>query len=261
MPKEAFGGDIDDEVPEERKKMGLDKFGLRPDTNIRDLFWKIMGSYAATKKPGIELEKLEEERFALMRVAVSVLSNPEGEKFGLPSKFIALYSSMMMLDGKWGDEFGEFLEISLNKKHNIFESVGNALKKLTGQEEYKETIQKYMMDMLRNNDNAPVALSHLAFIKDAELSMALKKELVIFARGDIGENQHNAIEAISIIKEEPEVKKAFMILLSHWDKSARASAAGALEGVKDDEVKKIAREKLNTESDAEVKKILKRIAK
>jgi len=261
MPKEAFGGDIDDEVPEERKKMGLDKFGLRPDTNIRDLFWKIMGSYAATKKPGIELEKLGEERFALMRVAVSVLSNPEGEKFGLPSKFISLYSSMMMLDGKWRDEFGEFLEISLNKKHNIFENVANALKKLAGQDEYKEIICRYMMDMLRNNEDAPVALAHVAFIKDAELSRTLKKELVIFARGDIGQNQHNAIESISVIKEEPEVKKAFIILLSHWDKDARAAAARALVGIEDEEVKKAAKEKLNSESNAEIKKILKRIAK
>ena len=261
MPKEAFGGDIDDEAPEERKKMGLDKFGLRPDTNIRDLFWKIMGSYAATKKPGIELEKLGEERFALMRVAVSVLSNPEGEKFGLPSKFISLYSSMMMLDGKWKDEFVEFLEISMNKKHDIFETVGGALRKLASQDEYKKIIYSYLMDMLRNNDNAPVALAHVAFIKDAELSMSLKKELIIFARGDIGKNQHNAIEAVSIIKDEPEVKKAFIILLSHWDKDARASAAKALVGIEDEEVKKASREKLNSESDADIKRILKRIAK
>ncbi len=261
MPKEAFGGDIDDEVPEERKKLGLDKFELSPDMNIRDLFWKIMGSYAATKKPGIELEKLEEERFALMRVAVSVLSNPEGEKFGLPSKFISLYSSMMMLDGKWEDEFGEFLEIALNKKYDIFESVGSALKRLVTQDEYKKTIYSYMMNMLRNSDDAPVALAHVAFIKEAELSRFLKKELVIFARGDIGKNQNSAIEAISTIKEEPEVKKAFIILLSHWDKNARASAAKALEGIDDEEVKKAARERLNSESDAEIKKILKRIAK
>ena len=101
MPKEAFGGDDDNSnnpLPE-KKKLGLDKFGLSPDVNIRDVFWKIVGSYAATKKPGIELQTLKNDRFALMRVALSILSSQQSEQYGLAPKFMITYTIMMLLDG------------------------------------------------------------------------------------------------------------------------------------------------------------------
>ncbi len=261
MPKEAFGGDGDDEVEEEKKNLGLDKFGLSPDTNIRDLFWKIMGSYAAAKKPGVELDKLEQDRFALMRVSVSVLSNPEGENFGLPPRFTSSYSLMMMLDGEWHDVLAEFLELGLDNKLRIRNYVTNSLKKLMGQEKYRDGIFSLLGAMLRKTPAAPIALEYIAEINDPGLSRSLKKELIIFARGDIGKNQHNAITAISEIKDEPDVIKSFVVLLSHWDKEARLVAAKALVGVDDEGVKETAAKKAETETDDEIRKILKRISK
>lgn len=261
MPKEAFGGDGDDEAEEEKKNLGLDKFGLSPDTNIRDLFWKIMGSYAAAKKPGVDLDTLEHDRFALMRVSISVLSNPEGENFGLPPRFTSSYSIMMMIDGKWDDVLAEFLELALDNKLRIREYVINSLKKLIGQEKYGGEIFSLLGAMLRKTASSPIALEYIAQINEPELSRTLKKELIIFARGDIGKNQQNAIKAISEIKDEPDVIKSFIVLLSHWDKEARLSAAKALVGTDDEGAKETAAKKAETETDIEIRKILKRISK
>ncbi len=261
MPKEAFGGDDDEEFEEEKKKLGLDKFNLSPDTNIRDLFWRIMGSYAAAKKPGVELEKLEQDRFALMRVAVSALSNPEGESFGLSPRFTSTYSIMMMLDGGWENVLAEFLELGLDNKLRIRGYITASLKKLAAQEKYRDGLFSLLSAMLRKTQDAPVALEYIAEINDAELSRQLKKELIIFARGDIGSNQRNAIKAIAEIKDEPDVIKSFIVLLSHWDKEARLMAAKALVGVDDEEVRKAAEKKAGTETDPEILKLLKRISK
>ncbi len=261
MPKETFGGDDDEEAPEEKKKLGLEKFELSPDVNIRDLFWRIMGSYAATKKPGIELASLEHDRFALMRSAVSVLSNPDSMQYGLSPRFVSIYSMMMMLDAGWKDIFMQFLELSLDKKLKIADHVKGALKKMVLQERYKERLYSYLGEMLRKSGTSPVALRHIADIDEQELSQSLKKELIIFARGDIGENQQNAIRAISVIKDDSDVRKSFIILLSHWDKEARMAAANALKDSKDEDVKKAAAKRLETETDEQVKKVLRRIAK
>lgn len=261
MPKETFGGDGDDEGAEEKKKLGLDKFNLSPDTNIRDLFWKIMGSYAAAKKPGVELASLEHDRFALMRVAVSVLSNPDSEHFGMSPRFVAMYTTTMMLEAGWKDVVPEFLNVSLEPRLKIKEHVKASLKKLIAQDKYREMLFGIIANMLRKTDTTPVALAYISELGAPELSLMVKKELIIFARGDIGENQQNAISAIATIKEDPDVKKSFIILLSHWDKEARRAAAGYLVGMEDDDVKAAAKKRIELESDEEIKKILMRIAK
>jgi hypothetical protein len=261
MPKQGFGGDGDEEEPEETKKLGLEKFGLSPDFNIRDLFWKIMGSYAATKKPGVDLASLKNDRFALMRVGVSVLSNENVGYSGLSPRFISTYTVMMLLDGGWMDAFTEFLEAALQKRLNMTDYVVASLKKLLAHDDYKEKISGQLSKMLRSNDAIPVSLEYIAYMKSRDLSLALKKELIIFARGDIGENQHNAIKAISSIADDPDVIKSFIILLSHWDKEARLAAALVLKGVENKDVKDAAAKRLETETDEDIKKILKRIAK
>ncbi|MBN1169628.1 hypothetical protein JXA56_01255 [Candidatus Micrarchaeota archaeon] len=258
MPKQGFGGDDDiEEVPEEPKPPSLDKFGLSPDANIRDLFWKIMGSYAATKSPGVDISTLEEDRFALMRVAVSILSQEHSNQYGLSPKFITLYTIQMLIDGGWEDALADFLMLALEKKHRIKDIVIQSLRKI----QEKEKIVHCMSSMLRSSNDASVALEYIANLDDAELSMQLKKELVIFARGDIGENQKNAIKAISSIGDQDEVKKTFIILLSHWDEEARLAAARALKSINDDEVKGEAAKRLETENNDEIRRILKEILK
>ena len=253
-PKQSFGGDDDvEEEPEEPRLPPLDKFELSPDANIRDLFWKIMGSYAATKKPGVDLSALDDDRFALMRVAVSILS--QEHDYGLSPKFITAYSIQMMIDAGWDDALADFLSLGLEKKYHIKDNIVNSIRK-----QGKEMV-KCLSLMLRNSNDAPVALAYIAELNDAEISMKLKKELIIFARGDIGENQRNAIRAISFIADDEEVKKAFVVLLSHWDSEARLAAATALKGTADDEVKKEVEKRLESETDESVKKMLKEILK
>jgi hypothetical protein len=262
MPREAFGGDdSSNPAPDKQKKMGLGRFGLSPDTNIRDVFWKIMGAYAATKKPGLELSSLANDRFALMRVAISVLSVQHGERYGLAPKFISLYSLMMILDGGWDDAFSEYLEKSCEKKLGIKKEVASALKKLLAQERYGKAIGESLAAMVRGRDTGAVALEYIAEMESAELALALKKELMIIARGDIGQNQLNAIKAIALIREDGEILKSLIILLSHWDAQARCAAAEALLGMQDNpDVKAAAEKRLETERDEEIIKLLKRIS-
>lgn len=261
MPKEAFGGDDDSESPPE-KKLSLEKFNLSPDTNIRDLFWSIMGSYAATKKPGVDLKELEHDRFALMRVALSALSTQHTEHYGLSSRFVSMYSVMMMLDGGWDDALQAFLERASEEKSGVASALSYALKRLISSEHYAEPLTEQLAHLVRDRGTSATGLALAAKMENAELARSLKKELMIIARGDIGENQLNAIKALSPIMDDDAVKKTFIIILSHWDAQARLAAAQALSSMKGDkEVKEAASKRLAMETDSQVKQVLKRIAK
>ncbi len=261
MPKEAFGGDDDSSGGGgAKKKISLSKFGLSPDTNIRDVFWRVMGSYAATKKPGVELGEMENDRFALMRAGVSVLSNPQGDQYGLSPRFIATYTLMMLADGGWKDAFSEFLEKGLEIHGEGHGEIVQALRRLMTAERYKALITDYIAGMLRGRATTAVALAYIAALEDEGLVRTLKKELVIIARGDIGENQLNAIKAVSIIRSDEDIRKSMIILLSHWDSGARLAAAEVLEGLRGEaDVKAAAEKRLAVETDEDVKKALARI--
>ncbi|MEW6035760.1 MAG: hypothetical protein AB1529_04050 [Candidatus Micrarchaeota archaeon] len=262
MPKEAFGGDDSGGgAAPEKKRMGLDKFGLMPDANIRDVFWRLMASYAATKKPPEELPRLEQDRFALMRVAISVLSSPNAGDYGLAPKFIAQYSLMMMLDGGWKDALAEFLERSLERKLNMKDEVAGAIRRLMAQERYGKELSELLTAMVRGRGTSHIGLEYVAALEDPALCASMKKELMIIARGDIGRNQMNAIRAVSLLKGDDEVKRSLVVLLSHWDAQARHAAAEALGAYAGDaEVKSAAEKRLSSESDEEIKKLLKRLS-
>jgi len=263
MPKEAFGGgDEGGGPPEEKKRLGLDRFGLSPDTNIRDVFWKIMGSYAATKKPGVELSTLEHDRFALMRVALSILSRDGKEHFGLSPRFITVYTIMMLLDGGWKDALEEFLSEGADEGGETIKIIAAALVKLFDNEQYKQSMGALFTEMLRGRGMAAVGLAYLPLMKNPELVRSCRTELMILAKGDIGQNQLNAIRAITLIREEEDIKRTLILLLSHWDVDARAASAEALQGMTGDAVvREAASRRLASESDEEIKKILQRLAK
>jgi hypothetical protein len=258
MPRETFGGDDEGDEGEEVKKLDLSKYGLAPDVNIRDTFWKIMASYATAKKPGVDLSTLEQDRFALMRVALSVLSRPHHEEYGLAPKFTARYTMMMILDAGWGDVLGQFIEKGQDTPSG--NDVRNALRNVLSQDRYREELTVYFTKMLRGRGTVEATVSFLAELKDPDLARAMKKELVILARGDIGTNQLNAIRVISLIREDETVKKSLLALLTHWDEDARLAAANALEGMEDGEVKEAAKRRLKRETSGEVIKVLERIA-
>ncbi|MDD5340780.1 MAG: HEAT repeat domain-containing protein [Candidatus ainarchaeum sp.] len=264
MPRETFGGDDDSgsAAPEQpKRKIPLSKFGLAPDVNIRDVFWRIMASYAATRKPGVELSSLEHDRFALMRAALSVLSNPHGEEYGLAPRFIATYTSMLLMEAGWKDAFAELLERGLEDAA-VAKLLSQALGKLAASDEYAERLGETFSAMIRGKDSNAVAVAYLAGMKDGKFAARMKKELTIIARGDIGQNQLNAIGVISLMKDDPEVKRSLVALLSHWDEGARLAAAEALGAMAGDpEVKAAAKRRLAEESSQEIKKALERIAK
>ncbi len=263
MPEQTFGGDDDSgsaEPEQPKRKIQLSKFGLAPDVNIRDVFWKLMASYAATKKPGVELKTLEHDRFALVRVALSVLSSPHGEQYGLAPRFIATYTAAMLLEGGWKDAFAEFLERG-QEDGAVAKVLSSALAKLAAGDEHRERLGEWFGTMIRDRNSNAVAVAYLAGMKDGKFAARVKKELMIIARGDIGGNQLNAIEVLSRMKDDAEVRQSLIILLSHWDEGAREAAAGALKGMAGDpEVRAAAEKRLGEETDAGIRKVLEKIA-
>ncbi len=267
MPKEAFGGDDDgsgQSPPLEPKKLKLGRFGLSPDTNIRDVFWKIMASYATTKKPGMELTELDNDRFALMNAGLSVLTSPHNASYGISERFLVNYTLMMLLDAKWNDALCEFFDKakSNSNKEKILKKIVLCITKLLATEQYRTEIEECFKELLRDSRANAMALSYLSQIKDRKMIESMKKELIIIARGDIGENQVNAIEALSVLKDDDEVRKTLIMLLAHWDEQARLAAADALKELKNiEEVKLAAKKRLDSETDEGIKKILARIVK
>ncbi|VVC03033.1 Uncharacterised protein [Candidatus Bilamarchaeum dharawalense] len=265
MPKETFGGDDDkggSTPPPPKKKLTLDKFGLTPDVNIRDVFWKIMASYAATKKPGVDLAEMGNEIFAILRVSISVISNANSEQYGLSPKFIAQYTVMLLVDGGWEKALVEFLTLSADQKTEVKVDIAHGLKKLMVVEKYGKAIVTCFVTMLRGRDSAGIALEYIANLNEEGLVRALKKEIIIMARGDIGDNQMNAIKAISLIKDDEEVRKTLIVLLSHWDVETRRAAVEILKTISgEDEVREAAEKRISFETDETIKMILTKIAK
>jgi HEAT repeat protein len=166
----------------------------------------------------------------------------------------------MIADGGWKDAFAEFLVKGAEGGHGMREEMVQALKRLLASEKYRQGIVECLTSMLRGRGGSGVALSYIAGLESEELSRALKKELMIIARGDIGENQQNAIKAIAAMKQDEDVRKSLIILLSHWDASARLAAAEVLEGLSSEpDVRAAAEKRLNSESDEDVKRVLQKI--
>ncbi len=258
MGKQTFGGDDDEEAAEEiQKKLKLSKFELAPDYNIRDLFWKILASYAATKTPGMDLKKISNQRMALVKTALSVLESRGSHFYGLSPQFVARYTLMMVLDGGWNDAFMEFLEDAKESKAQAWQYVVQAMRSLL-KTEYKQKMKEFMKIVLRNSNAYPYALFYLPKIKDKELVNEFRKEISIFARGDIDQNQINAIDALAMLDDE-EVKKLMLSLLNHWDVKIRRKAAGIVRDMKlDNEDYALVKRRMDAEPDEEIKKILKR---
>lgn len=263
-PAQTFGGDDDEDLPPEEpvKKLDLHRYGLSPDKNIREVFWEIMGSYASTKKPGTDLAAYENERFALIRVAAATLDNQENMHYGLTDGFVSRYTLLMLMDAGWEDAFSEFIEECKEGHGQEDAYILNSLRRIWKEENYQKIIIKYFTNMLRSRRYAAIALHYLARLKNKAISLALKRELVILARGDVGENQINAIRATSLILDEENVRKSFQVLLSHWDTEVRRLIAELLQPYsKDETVKASARRRLPIETNEETKKLLSNLSK
>jgi len=260
MGKQTFGGDDDTEYAgEQQKKLKLSKFELSPDYNIRDLFWKILASYAATKTPGVDLKGIGNQRTALAKVALSVLETRESDFYGLSPQFVARYTLMMTIDGGWEDAFMKLIEDAKESRRDAWQYVVQAMKHLLKSDRYRQGLWGYMKTAIRNSNAYPYVLFYLPKIKDGKLIEELKKEISIFARGDVDENQLNAMEALALLKDDAEAEKLLLNLLNHWDVKIRRKAAELLKDAKmDEETHAFLVKRLEAEPDAEIKKMLKR---
>jgi hypothetical protein len=264
MPGQTFGGDDDDEeyYEEEQKAPKLDRYGLKPDANIRDVFWEMMGSYAASRKPSRNLSDLTMDRFALIRVAVTILDNPQNENYGLSPAFISKYTQMMLLDAGWSDAFVEFLRGCMDSRGRADQHIISSFSGLWKEDKYREVLERHFSKMLRNRKTAPVVLHYLPDLDDAELVKSLKKELIILARGDVGKNQLNAISALTALGNDPDLIHTLQILLGHWDSDIRQIAAETLlEYRNKDSVKKAASKRVNLEPNQKIREMLEKIVK
>jgi len=70
----------------------------------------------------------------------------------------------------------------------------------------------------------------------------------------------NAMAGMSVIKNDDEVKKTLISILSHWDEEARYNAADILNGMKDDEVREAAKKRKDIEPNQEIKELLEKLA-
>ena len=266
MPRQSFNGDDDDSgsdiaVPSApRKKLPFDKFTSTPDSNLRDRFWSIMDSYAENEKSGINLASLEADRFALINIAISVISSPHSSQYGISLRFICAHTIRMLVDGGWTDAFDDFLVRCFDSGGKTFELVISSIRSLIENEHVNYIFSERFAVMLRDRQNNMIGLTYLAKIANPKLSSVLRKELLIFAKGDIGENQLNALHALSVLPEDIEVKKCLIQLLSHWDTDARLSAIKFLHEFKnDDEIISVCRNRLSVETDPAICNILSKI--
>jgi len=263
MPKQAFGGDDDTEYEiEEEKKPKLSKFGLRPDANIRDVFWKIMASYATTKTAGVNAKRTYEHRFTFIKIARSLLERKQSHYYGMSPQFVVRYLMMLFLDNGWADAAAQLLAELREGKEKSWKHVVHALRHLIKTEKYKEKIFAIIKAIIRDTEAYPIALFYIANLKNKEIAEESKKELYIFARGDTEENQRNAIDSIAMLKDDEEATKMMITLLGHWDAEIRKTAARCLKSMKmNKEIKDMIKKKFESETDDEVKKTIKRMIK
>ncbi len=251
-PKIVMGGDDDEEeiIEEEPTKPRLDKYGLGPDINIREIFWKIIEGKIK------DLKKYQIHRFAIANAACAVLASSEKNPLEITKKELVKRIINLLITTKWTDAFKKFLDCS--SKHTLAaRAIANFTKTAPDQEQIY--VLNTIKEMLRNINTAEVALNILIYLKDPKLLKYLKRELILFARGGVGTKQYLTIEILSRLKEDFEVQDALIMLLSHWDDNTRLEAANALKGTTSTRCKHIAKTRYAIEQNEEVKKALKKL--
>jgi hypothetical protein len=262
MPKEAFGGDDSGGAPQEQKKPKLDltKYSKGQDANIRDIFWEVISAYAEKRGDDLVLSALSEERVTLTRAAIGAMGHPSPLHAGLTQSAIAKYAVMMILDAGWEDCFSELLE-ECQRREGLRKALLAAIRKLAGDGGYSQKMVSFLRAMLRQREGNSAALDYMGAAREPRLAQELKKELLIFARGDIGDNQLNAMAALALIPDDEEVAKTMVALLSHWDESARRAAAEFLLRNRTAETAAAAERRLEKETNPDIKSLLQKIAK
>ncbi|MEK6981465.1 MAG: hypothetical protein AABX38_00915 [Candidatus Micrarchaeota archaeon] len=267
MAEQAFGGDDDSSTPVQEapkpKKLDLKKYASTPDANVRDIFWSIMGSYATKSEVNAQyITSLDNHQNSIIRIALSELAKEEKSYYGLSKNFIAMYTLMLILDQSWEELFAYFIIESYSMKNKPIKSIGIALKRLESHEKYANIIESNFSQMIRDNTAMSAILAYLIEIKNISIIKKLKKELMIIARNDIEQNQHNAILCLAMLVNDSDLdaKNLILQLLSHWDVETRRLIAYILkEYTQDGTVVEAVKRQIQLETDEDVRKAFDKI--
>lgn len=260
MPKQAHGGDDDSETKEEKAaRPRLERFGLRPDKNVRDLFWEIIDAKAQKKELSEKaLSQAKEYRFIFINIAIPLLKEKNAKTYRTKPYTMGARLVEFLIDSGSEDALLRLLEESANDL-DVAGVVTKALRKVMKRKEYGQKLMVFFKEALRKPKIYPIALSYIHKINDKELSAAMKQELKIFAQGDTLENQLNAIAALSAADDE-ESARTIASLLSNWDVEIRRAAADALKRIKlGRDILETIKNKIESETDEKTKKTLRGI--
>lgn len=259
--KQTHGGDDTGGAPAPApvKKISLTKYASLPDMNIRDVFWRIISEYAEKKGRGVEVQKYEGMRAALIRIALSVLEKPESAYHGLSSSLTAIYTVIMVLDGGWEDMFQQLLEESASFAPATRRPIVKGMQRLLQIQRYRLRIQEYLSRMIKDIRLIAPVMLYLVEIGDVQLIQALKKWIMVIAQTDIETNQIYAISALSVLENDHEVRQLYFRLLTHWDPETRKAIATVLARRTDEEVIREAEMQIPLETNPEVLALLKKI--
>jgi hypothetical protein len=169
---------------------------------------------------------------------------------------------MMFLDGGWDDAFTSFICDAKESRMESWKPVVQALKSLLSAEKYRERINGIFSSEIRNSKIYPCMLFYLPKLKDRKLVEAVRREVSIFARGEMEENQMNALDAISLLEGDAEAKNIMVSLLRHWDVNVRRKAAEKLKDMKiEARDVELIKNRIEAEPDKDIKNILNRKVK
>jgi|GEM_PF-1701823 hypothetical protein len=250
-------GSVQAEAP---KKLDMRKYINKPDLNVRDLFWTIMLAYAAKENVKEALKSFYGQRMSLLRVAVSVIQQPD--KFlteEMEVKDVAEYTLKMILDEGWIDVFSALIANTYNMKDGVCFPLVIAMKKLCATEEYVKKIDEFAKELILNDQETEGLLAYLAEINDAKLSEMMKKELMILASEGLDQIQHYAMFALKPIAEKEDVQNTLIRLMDSWDDETRRIAANILQEIKSEKVISAAKKQMELEDVEEIKETLKKI--
>jgi hypothetical protein len=246
-----------------QKGPDLRRYINKPDYNIRDLFWTIMKSYAENKDIKETLKNFYSERLSLMRVAVSVVKQPD--RFlteEMSEQDVATYTIRMIFEEEWEDVFIKLIGEAYERKSGVSLPFLIGMQKNLESPKAKGLFIKYVNNLLLDNFDTEGILAFIAELNIPEITNELKKELLVLAVEGIDQSQHYAIFALApLVDKDDTVKKSLIMLLRSWDEESRRIATYVLRNCKDPMLLDAAKKQLTIEDNDQIKKVLQEIIK
>ncbi|MDD5023314.1 MAG: hypothetical protein PHU63_04045, partial [Candidatus ainarchaeum sp.] len=206
------------------EKIKLDKYLNVSDTNISDLFDKIIEGYRTGKDISKLLEKVKHERMALLRAGIRAI-NQGAPYFKISKSQMAYYLLKMIFDQDWKMVFKNLLIELYNEKTNYPIHFVAGVSRIY--REYTDKANEWIEELIGNMDNEEI-VSLISEMNNEELVLKLKRQIMFIARDDVGKNKSNAISALSSIWNDEDVIKLLIVLLKRKDEETQNQILNAL---------------------------------